>query len=176
MYPSALKTASNYGAMSGLASFAFFLLIYWSGSNPLGPVSWLGAWIPVVFMIPSVKKYRDRDCGGYVTYWPAYRASFLTAAFGALLFAALLWLFGTVIDSTILDKFREESLAYLTQNEEMSRSLFGESFYETSVENIQKITLGNIATQDFIYKCFGGMMVSFIIAAVMYRKPPAIQA
>ncbi len=168
--PPVLKTALNFGAMSGLASFAMFLLLYYTGFNPLGQISWVGVWIPVVFIVLGTKHYRDHEGLGYISYWQGFRVGFLTASCGAFLFALMVWSFATVIDAQIVERFKQESLMYLEQTEQLSKSMFGEAIYDASVENIEKITTGTISAQEFWDKTFGGLIISLITAAFLRKN------
>ncbi len=171
--PPVIKTALNYGAMSGLGSFAMFLLLYWTSSNPLGQISWLGVWIPIVFIVLGTKHYRENEGLGYIRYWQAFRVGFLTAACGGFLFALLVWTFASVIDVNIVERFKEESLMYLEQSEQLSKSMFGDKLYDASIENIEKITTTSIASQEFWNKTFGGLIISFITAGILRKTPPS---
>ncbi len=170
--PPVFKTALNFGAMSALAGFAVFLGLYYSGYNPLGPSSWAGAWIPILFMVLGIKNYRDHASNGYVSYWKAFRCGLLIASCGAFLYSLLVYIFGTIVDQQLLESFKAESLIYLEQTEELSKSVFGESVYQASVDNIQKSTMSTIASQEFFNKMFGGFLVSFITAAFLRKNPP----
>ena len=86
--PPVLKTALNYGALSGLVSFIVFLILYWMNFNPLGPSSWLGAWVPIIFMVLATRHYRNYENGGFLMYWNGFRISFLTACAAAFVFGA----------------------------------------------------------------------------------------
>ena len=159
------KAILNFGAMSGLGSFAVFLLLYYLGWNPLGQASWLGAWVPVVFICLSTAYVRNHLMGGYMSYGQAYRTGFLTAFGGAVLFSLMLYLFGKVIDPGLVESYKSEMLEGL----ENTKSIIGENLYESSVENLDKTTLFTIASGDFFSKALGGILVSLITAG-FYRK------
>ncbi len=169
--PPILKTALNFGALSGVGSFVVFLILYALDKNPLGPASWAGAWIPVLFMVLATRYYRNHENRGYISYWQGFRLGFLTASSGALLFGALSWLFVTVIDNSILDAFKQESLEALELTEGMMKSMIGESAFEQSVENINNMTMNDVATSDVFNKMLGGLLVAFITAAFLRREP-----
>lgn len=165
------RTALNYGAISGISSFAFFVILYILGASPLGPASWLGAWIPVLFMIMATRQYRDHENGGFISYWTAYRAGFLTAACGAFLFALLLYVFGKVIVPDFLSDYLAESLEAIEQSRKLTEDMFGENIYDEAVRNLEKMTLSRVAAQEFFSKSFGGLLVAFLTAAVLQKKP-----
>jgi len=169
--PPVLKTALNFGALSGLGSFSVFLILYWLGFNPLGAASWMGAWVPILLMILSCRHYRNVENGGFLFYWPAFRLSFLTACAGALIYGALTWAFVTIIDSSILDSFKQQSLEALELTEGMMKSMMGEAAFEQSVESINNMNMGDVASSDVFNKMLGGLLSAFIIAAFMRREP-----
>src|SRR4051812_38544834 len=123
MQPSPFKISLNYGAMSSVACFAMFLLIYWLGKNPLGPASWFAVWIPPVIIVMCIRYFRDQIRGGYISFGDAFFTGFLTAASCGLLYALMVYIFGTLIDSSILDGLKESSLAELEEGESMVRSM-----------------------------------------------------
>lgn len=169
--PPVIKTALNFGALSGLGSFLVFLIIYALGFNPLGPSSWLGAWVPVVFMVWSSLYYRNRENGGYLIYWSGFRLSFLTASFSAFVFGALAWSFVSVIDGSILDHHKQELLSALELSEGLMKSMMGEVAFEQSIESITKMNMGDVVTSDIFNKILGGLLVVFIVAAFVKRDP-----
>lgn len=174
--PSVLKTSLNYGALSGLACFVFFLVLGRMVSNPLGISSWLGAWIPIVFMVLSTKHFRDHDCGGYITYWSAFRAGFMTAVAGGFLFALLVYAYGMVIDADLVERFKEENLRMIEESAQLSKSMFGEALYEKSIESLQQTTISTIASQEFMNKSLGGLLVALVTGAIFRKQQPTIQS
>jgi hypothetical protein len=169
--PSTLKTALNYGVLSGAGSFIFFLVLYASGVNPLGNSSWLGAWIPPLFMALAGIHYRNIENKGIVSYWQAFRIGFLTSSAGALLFAAMTWIFITVWDPAILEQHKQELLAASELTEGVMSEFMGESAYEQSIENISNMDLYDLVMNDAFSKMIGGLVVAFITAAFVRREP-----
>ena len=175
MQPSSFKTAVNFGAMSGLSCFAIFILLYKMGINPLGPGSWMAIWIPPLFIFLGTRRFRNVELKGFISFGAAFRASFLTASSGALLYALLIYIFGTLIDPLVLDNFKEMMLTELEQTESMMRSVLGDSIYEKSIEEINNTTFKSMAMNDFFNKTIGGALFGLITAAILKRKSPEIQ-
>ena len=169
--PPITRTALNYGALSGLGSFAVFLILYFLGINPLGPSSWAGAWVPLLFMVLASRHYRNFENGGYLIYWQAFRISLLTATAGGIVFGVLSWAFVKMIDPSILDTFKQQSLEALEMTEGMMKSMMGEAAYDQSIESINNMHMEDVAMSDVFYKMFGGLLSAFIIAAFMRRDP-----
>jgi hypothetical protein len=156
------------GTLSGLAVFAFFIALYQAGYDPLGRASWWGAWIPVVFIAWSTRRVRERALGGAITYWSAFKAGVLTAFFGSLLFALLVYVCGRLVFPGLLERHK----AALLEDMEAARLFFSDDFYEKGVESIEQLTLAAAAYNDFTLKMLGGTAVSFITAAFFRTTRP----
>lgn len=163
-----LRTTLNYGALSGIASFIVFLAIYFKGMNPLGSVSWIGAWIPIVFICLSTKFYRDHYLSGFMTYGQAMKTGLLTALAASFLFVLLIYIFATVIDASIIEQYKNE----MRSGMEETKFMFSREMFEQGMESIEKLTMATISYNDFFMKMIGALLVSLITAAV-YRKQPA---
>lgn len=160
-----LKTAVNFGAMSGLGSFAVFLGLYYKGINPLGNASWLGAWIPVVFICIATKICRDRFLAGEISYGQAMKIGLTTAMAASFLFALLVYIFATLIDNNVITMYKNEFL----QGMEDTKFMFSDEMYEQTIESMDKITIINIAFTDFLAKMLGALLLTLVTAAI-YRK------
>jgi hypothetical protein len=156
----------NYGSLAGIASFAFFLILYLLGYNPLGGLSWLGAWIPIVFIVLGIKKHRDENLDGYISYGQALGQGTMISIVFASFFAILVYLFGTLIDGTIVDAVVQESIEAL----EKARGFMSEEMIDMTIEQLEQTTIGNLAMTDFWNKFFGGFIVSLIVSAILKRN------
>jgi hypothetical protein len=168
------KSSVNFGAMYGLACFAMFLLIYWAGKNPLGPASWLAVWIPPLFIVLSIRYYRNNILGGTITFGEALRAGLITVLSGAMLYSLFVVIFGKLIDPEMIDSLKEQLLTELETMEAMVKNMMGDAMYENSIEEIKGMTLGRQAFSEFLNKSLSGLVYSLIAAAALKRKPQNI--
>ncbi len=157
--------------MSGIGCFVVFLILYYSGIHPLGNASWLSIWIPVVFICLSTSHYREHELEGFITYGAAYKTGFLTAMAGGVMYALLIYLFGTFIDATLAETYK----TYMAEQLENTKGLLSESRYEDTTENLGHSTMSSIAFGDFFTKTLGGFIVSFVTAAVYKKYPPVFK-
>jgi len=159
------KVALHYGVMSGLTSILVFVLIYFSGNSPLGQSSWLGVWVPVVFIPLAIKFHRNKNLEGYITFGQGFFTGIKTTFFAALLFSLLVYLFGAVIDGNLLESYKEEAMVGM----EEVRPYFSENMIDAALENLDKMTMSSVAFNEFLTKMLGGAIIS-LIAAAAYRK------
>lgn len=167
-----MRTALQYGAYSGLSCFAFFLLLYYSGHNPLGKWSWLGAWIPIVFIAVGTKHFRDVVLDGYINYGKALSIGTLISAAAAITFSLLVYCFGSVIATSLAEMQFNDAVNTL----EKGKDILGEEWYEKTMTQLEEskntITTASIAFNDFFSKSLGGFIVSLIVAAFYKREKP----
>ena len=159
----------HFGSISGLCSFAIFLFLYILVINPLGNISFIGFWIPIVFIVLAIKSYKVNVGNGYLTYGEGLRTGIYTGFFSALLFSLLLYLFITIIDATLVEKHTK----YLLNQLERTKEIWNQSMYHMSLEGIEKTTAGSITMNEFQFKFLGGFIVS-LVAAAFYKTPKQI--
>ncbi|MCC6385595.1 MAG: DUF4199 domain-containing protein [Bacteroidia bacterium] len=165
--PPRWRVALHYGALSGIGSFLIFIAIYLKGSNPLGIASWLGAWIPIVFICIATKYYRDRILGGFITYGNAFMIGVLTVFCASVLFALLIYIFGVFTNEAFIQVHIQETLANLDE----SKMFIGSKLYKETLERVENMTLGEAIYQDLFSKMVGGVIIALITAAYYRRKP-----
>lgn len=162
----------NAGSIAGLVSYALFLL-YWYvfDMNPLGPVKWIGLWVPVVFMYMAVKRHREHELEGFITYAQAFTAGLFFSFIYSSLSAMLIYLHA-LADVGYVDKFITENLYAMGEAKDQLLALLSRDQYEEMLNEIKEITHGQLALSDFQSKLFGSVIIALIIAAVLKKNPP----
>jgi hypothetical protein len=163
-----VKTSLHYGALSGIGSFLFYLLLYFAGQNLFGPVTMLGIWIPVLFIVFAIRFYRNGYLGGYITFGRAFLLGVTTSLFGAALFGLSFYLFGIIYDPGLVESYKlmaEDSL-------EQGKALLSDSMYEKAMDSIELVTMGSLAFSEAFNKVLGGALISLVVALIMKRKSP----
>ena len=167
-----VRIALQYGAYTGLASFAFFLLLYFLGFNPLGPGSWLAIWIPVVFIVLATRLYRDHELGGYISYWKAVGVGLLVVVASAVMYDLLLYIFFVLIDPSLVQLQLNQDI----ESMERAKGMFSEENYEKLMaqfeKNKDKYTAGGLSVSNFEGKLIVGFIISLITAAVLRKEKP----
>ncbi|HET6244845.1 MAG: DUF4199 domain-containing protein [Bacteroidetes bacterium] len=168
-----IKTPLNYGSIAGVVAFSIFLIIYMLGYNPLGSYSWVGAWVPIVFIILGIKKHRDQNLEGFITYGQAFGMGFMITFIFASLFGLLVYIFGTVVDPGIVEMTRSESLEAMQQASDQMPQIFSEELYDKMIEQLEAITISSLSFSEFTNKLFWGIIISLLAAAFLkHSKSP----
>ena len=164
-----LRTALQYGAYSGIGSFIYFLIVYYAGHNPLaGPITWVGSAIPIVFIVLGTKHFREFYLEGFIAYKKALGIGMFITLAAAVLFSLLIYIFGTVIDSKIVEMYINESLDAM----EKGKGWLGNEFYEKALDQITKTTMRDISWGDFYKTVIGGFIVSLVVAGIYSKEKP----
>lgn len=161
------KTALHYGSLSGIAVVGFYMLLYLAGLNLFGPVSILGIWIPILFIVLATRYYRDHNLGGTMTYGQGLAIGFMTTIFSVILFGLFFYLFGTVTDNTLLDSYKTQAAESLEQG----KTLLSDKMLDKAMESIDIMTMPSLALSEAFNKLFSGIIITLITAAVFRRKP-----
>jgi hypothetical protein len=156
----------NYGSIAGLAGFVSFIIYYALGTNPMGNISWLTAWIPILFIYLGTKKHRDEVLGGAMTYGQAFLGGLIITLLWATLNGMLTYLFGAFIDASFVDIYKEDAYEQM----EAARAFMSEEILDQAMKSIEEMSLGQMVQGDVFNKLFGGLIVSLIIAAINKRK------
>ncbi|PCJ83871.1 MAG: hypothetical protein COA57_10300 [Flavobacteriales bacterium] len=162
-----LKIPLNFGTLAGIILFIIFLVYYFLDFSPLGNITWATFWVPFIFVFVGVKRYRDTELEGFISYGKAYLISLVIALVYATLFGMFVYLFGTFIDGAIIDMYINEALLGL----ERAQGFMGEEMLEKAVEEIEKTTVGSLAFSDAFNKIIGAALINLILAAFLKKSP-----
>jgi hypothetical protein len=162
-----LKLSLNYGTIAGLAVFSVFLINYLIGFNPLGNASWLGAWIPFVFIYLTIKNARKKYYDGFITYGQAFKSSFVMILVYATLGNMLNLLFLSFAAPQIFDEFMAQTMGEMEKVE----SFLSPEMYDKMMEEFEKSTPSSIMFSNVFNQIFGGTILALIFAAFMKKNP-----
>ena len=159
------QTSVNYGVFSGLTTFAFMIILYYCGLNPLGNWGWLGFWIPILFICLGTIHQKNKLQEGFITYGQGLWLGVLMKLVASFTSAVLVYALCEFLDKSLVERNIEEAMTGM----EKAKDFLSEEMYEKAVEAIEQMTPREVAIGVFNSKLFGGLFVSLITAAV-YRK------
>lgn len=164
-----LRIQLNYGTIAGLLTFAAFALFSLAGLNPLGEVKYLSLAFPVVFIILGIRKIRDTELNGYITYRQSLSIGWFISLIYASLYAMMVYLFGLFVTDSFFHLHMTESIAAL----EALREWVDAETVNKWISEAREMTLSALAFGDFNGKMMAGMAISLIIAAILRKPVPA---
>lgn len=163
-----LKSAMTWGLVLGVALVIFSLILYIV--NILKPPFWVSLINYLVIIggiVLGVKKYRDDDLGGEISYGKAFGFGVLICVFAALISAVYTYLLITVIDTEYMSK-----LMAITEEELLNKGLPEEQI-DAAMAMSKKftsplfITISSVIGMGLI-----GAVFSAIVAIFMKKEKP----
>lgn len=151
----------RYSLYTGGAIVLFFLIIYMFGmvNNPRIPNIALFMFIAGVFI--SVKRFRDFECGGVLSFGRAYGTAMLTCVFTGILWSGYEYVLYKYLSPGLLN----------TRIEEMQEIWLNKGFSEDLVELQAKLFTPFILALSYLFSmAFWGAILSFPVAALLKRN------
>jgi len=172
------NTAITYGALTGLVSIVIGLLSYLAGfsdpSKQQGAMGWINMLISYGVMIGglvlAVRKHRDQELGGYITFGRAFGVGFLTMLVLGLISAVWTYVFFNFIATDMLEMIKQSSIDRMVEKQGMSVDQA-----EAAMNNpVTKSMMNPVAFTGFAFAgiLFIGAIFALIVAAIMRKSPP----
>ena len=166
------KHILNAATISGLLAFGVFLLLYLAGLNPMGGWSWLTVILPVVFMYMGIKRFRTDEGEGFLSYGQGLLSGLVFGFIYASLSAMLILIYGTLIDAGFLEVVKNENLRELGKTKDQLIQLLGRDFYQERLDELEQMSVGQLAFSDFLSKLIGSALIALIMAGTLLKRPP----
>jgi hypothetical protein len=161
------KNAANIGTIAAITSFIFAFIMILTNVNPLGNAKYLSTWIPILAIYLVIKKEREEN-NNYIEFGKAFTAGLITSFFWASLFSILFFLYGKVIDSNLIELYRNDVFIKM----EEAKKYIPEKYYDLAIKEIENTSIGKVAFNDYWTKIIWATILSLIIALVMKKKKP----
>lgn len=165
--PSKFKSALNFGAILGLILMAISLIIYvFNIYESTDSISWISIVVLIAGIVIGIKKYRDQENGGYITYGSALGYGTLIALFAGIITAFFTYIYlGFIDDSFIQFKLMEAE-------DQMYASGTPDEQIEMALEWTKKFMRpGFLAISGVFMNAFLGFIISLIAAAFLKKEP-----
>jgi hypothetical protein len=162
-----IKNAFNYGSIAGIVGFFLFLTIYIMGANPLAGWSWILFWIPIVFVTLAIKKERDQNLNGFISYGQGFLAGLIVSLVYASLYAILVYFFLMFVDSSLIDQVKQQAM----EGFDKAAEILGEEIYDKMLEQLDQTNAGSLAFGELFWKSIWGIIVTLILAAILKKSP-----
>ena len=104
-----LRYAAVYGGISGAIIIGVMTVcFYLSGNKGMATSMWLGYLVMILMLsliFIGMKRYRDREQGGVISFWPALGLGAAMAAAAALVYALVWEAYLAAIDYTFIESY-----------------------------------------------------------------------
>lgn len=164
--PSKFKSALNFGTILGLVLMLISLLIFvFELYDQSKWLNWVGTAILVAGIVIGTKKFRDNECGGFISYGSALGYGTMVALFAGIITSFFTYIYLGFID----DGFVQHSL--MVAEDDMYNQGMPEEQIQMAMEYTKKfMSPGVLATFGVLANVFLGFIVSLIAAAFLKNE------
>lgn len=168
--------ATRYGLIAGLVLVLVGLGMYLGGfvdmANRGSAANWISNILNFGVMIGAavmaVRKHRDEDLGGFVTFGRAFKTSFLVILIITIISVVWSYLFFTVVAPELIDTIIEASRTQMAEQRGMSEDQIDQSMNMVS----WMFSPLFFSLMAGISMLFFGLIISLIIGGFMKRDAP----
>ncbi len=160
-------TVWKYSLIIAVCSFAYTLLLYFTGLATSSGVSLISIVIFIVLLVMAMRQYRSLN-SGYMTFGAATIIGIMVSIASSVISSTLNAIYLAVIDDSILSVMNEQTLLALRQsgmNSEMYDMMSG--FYTNFL-----FTPGGMFVSGSISGLIVGLIISLILAAILKKTLP----
>ena len=159
MQPNIVKSAMSYGLILGVLFSVNFLLSV-PNSSLLGLLGWFVVAAILVAIYKMSVRYRDNDCGGFISYGKAFSLIVLMFFFAAIISAFVKFIYLQFIDPAFLERQLEQAMLTL---ETISFPITDEFYEAMSIMfTSTSFTMVSIFTNMFLSVFVGLVMAAFV--------------
>ncbi|WP_339922413.1 DUF4199 domain-containing protein [uncultured Cyclobacterium sp.] len=164
-----LKAALPFGLYGGGLCFLGYLTIYLLDIEPISMNLIIGYLVTPIFVFFGVKSFRDNFNGGNLYFGQGMTVGFFTYTIIAMISA--LYIFGSIqLDEELFTTFRQINLELMSANKTVLEENLNEAAYEETYANISKMSIFDVALNDFLRKIFPGLFFTIIISIILKRN------
>jgi len=164
-----LKAALPFGLYGGGLCFLGYLTIYLLGIEPISMNLIFGYLVTPIFVFFGMKNFRDNFNDGNLYFGQGMTVGFFTYTIIAMVSA--FYIFGSIqIDQELFTTFRQINLELLSTNKAVLEENLNVAAYEETYANISKMTILDVALNDFLRKIFPGLFFTIIISIILKRN------
>lgn len=163
--PSMLKSALNYGAILGLALVALTMIPFLMDDYENKIFQYISYVVMIGGLYWSIKSYRDKERGGFISYGNALGFGVLVSVGFAILTAVFSYIYIKFVDDTILQFMAEET------RRQMEDRNMGDAEMEQAMQMASSFTsAGFISFMAFIANVFIGFVISLVLGFVLKKE------
>src|SRR3989304_4526424 len=138
--PSLLQFTMTYGAILGIVSIIFSVILYITGYMPynfkrMGVTLLINLVILIVFMVMGTRTYRDKILNGTISYGRTLLIAMLIVAFSTIIGSIYTFVFNLFIDPEYVNKVFEATKSSLYDS--LSNMGLPEAQIEQSIDRIE---------------------------------------
>ena len=161
-------TVWKYSFILAACSFAYTLILYYTGLAAHTGAGLLSFVITIVLLVLGMRKYRSVN-NGYMTFGKATITGILISIIASVLSSVLNAVYLAFIDNSVLAGLSEKTLQKLQETPGLTQQQI--DMMMKLYQNLLFTPVGMLIT-GIISGIIGGVIISLILAAILKKEPP----
>jgi len=157
------------GVVGALGFIAYFFVFYALGVEACAKVYMNDFWIPSIFVILSLKFYRDKMNAGELRFWEGLSLGTFVVFWIVFIAAIIIFLFVKFVDYSFFEQCIDSFRAYNLSIKKDVIDAHGKDAYEVATNEIEQISLIGIVVKKFLLDFFISL-ISVVIFSVFFRR------
>ncbi|QZE14414.1 DUF4199 domain-containing protein [Halosquirtibacter laminarini] len=116
-----------------------------------------------------VKKYREEQLGGYITYWNSVSFIILTSFFASMILGLFSFVYLKFIDTTILTSMINEAESAYVKIFDVLDGSFSDDLQEELIKQVRNITPMDIWKSEMTNYLWGGSLLGLLLSFFVRR-------
>ena len=166
------NTALRFGIGFTALQAMLLLLSRWMDLNPYGALRMWPLYMLPVFIFLGLRYLKQFEVGKNLSYSSAFRTGSMITFFGSACSSMLLYVFGMLAEPAVLARHQAEMKEMISLTEDQLNDVFGQENMKRALEQMQQITPGSIAYEDFFMKLVLGTIAALILAFFFRTRNP----
>ncbi len=165
-----IYVALKYGLIGSIIAIASFLGFYYLRENPLLSSKLLDVVIILIFLIFSMKEFKDVYNNREFHFWQGMSIGMINYLTIALLSGLFVWIMVKFIDPQLLKSYIQERVQLIETNKNTIQNTFNEKTFQAALEGVRNTSPFDLALDDFLKNSIIGLFLTIIIS-VIFRTP-----
>ena len=162
----------KYGGIASLLSIILFLILYYSGRNPLLIPAFLDFRILLfpIFLVFSIRDFKEYHNGGFLHFWQGFSIGLLVILIIAGMMSLFILILGSWIEPDFVSKFIQSSIDQIESAKEKITNAIGQEELTKVLEILPSTTLYDLALDYFLKSLPYGLFLTIIISLILRKK------
>ena len=163
------RNAMNYGGMTGIVWFLFFVLSTLLGTSTSGIIQFVQYFVLALGIFIGTKHYRDNELQGIIPYSTAFYSGFLISFFCSVIVSFTFFLYVKFVDSSILEKIIETAKEDIYKRDQD----ISDEDAERAISLMARfMTPAFMAITVLVSNTIAGSLMSLLTAAFLKKEKP----
>jgi hypothetical protein len=167
-----LRVPLQFGLLTGLLTFCYFLGLYALGITPLGNIRTPDFGIHVITICYACWYYRKHIGNGWLHLWEGLTIGYVINMTAAFITGWLIYFFVMYYDPTVFTTYLEDMKALLSGKKAELVEQIGEAEFQNLLSKVGENTPSTLITDEISKKFMLGILPILLISLFFRRQTP----